>query len=127
MPTDNDRERRHAEETARVERVARVAHEINRAYCQALGDDSQSAWESAPQWQRDSAVAGVKFHEANPEAGPEASHEAWLALKKAEGWTYDPTKDSEKKEHPCFVPYGELPVEQRAKDFLFRAVVHALR
>ena len=31
-----------------------------------------------------------------------------------------------KKEHPCFVPYEELPTEQKAKDFLFRGVVHAL-
>lgn len=27
--------------------IARVAHEVNRDYCQALGDDSQPAWENA--------------------------------------------------------------------------------
>jgi hypothetical protein len=36
-------------------------------------------------------------------------------------------KDAEKKEHPCFRPYDELPAEQKIKDALFIAVVHALR
>ena len=44
-----------------------------------------------------------------------------------EGWKYGPVKDAQKKEHPCFLPYAELPPEQKAKDYLFRAVVHALK
>lgn len=107
--------------------IARVAHEVNRAYCAALGDMSQPAWPDAPQWQKDSAINGVRFHLANPEAGPDHSHNSWLAEKEAGGWKYGPVKDPEKKEHPCFVPYDQLPVEQKAKDYLFRGVVHALR
>lgn len=109
-----------------VEKIARVAHEINRAYCAALGDNSQLAWDDAPDWQRASAIAGVKFHLANPDAGPEHSHNEWLAEKQRTGWKYGPVKDTEKLEHPCFVPYEQLPVEQKAKDYLFRAVVHQL-
>ena len=107
--------------------IARVAHEVNRAYCQALGDDSQPAWEDAPEWQRSSAVSGVQFHLDNPAAGPEASHDSWLAQKCAEGWAYGEVKDPEAKTHPCFVPFDELPTAQQAKDYLFRAAVHALR
>lgn len=106
--------------------IAKVAHEINRAYCEALGDTSQPTWEQAPNWQRDSAINGVRFHLENPNASPSHSHESWLAEKAATGWKYGPVKDPEAKEHPCFVPYDELPVEQRAKDYLFRAVVHVL-
>ena len=108
------------------EQIARVAHEINRAYCQALGDNSQPAWESAPDWQRSSAINGVAFHRANPDAEPSHSHVEWMKEKKATGWKFGPIKDPDKKEHPCFVPYDELPVEQKAKDYLFRATVHAL-
>lgn len=110
-----------------IEQIARVAHEINRAYCQALGDNSQLAWEDAPVWQRISAADGVWFHLNNPDAGPDHSHNAWMADKEAAGWKYGPVKDAERKEHPCFVPYDQLPVEQKAKDYLFRAVVHALK
>lgn len=108
------------------EQIARVAHEANRAYCQALGDNSQPAWEDAPQWQRDSAMLGVKLHTENPNAGAQASHESWMAQKLAEGWEYGPTKDPEAKRHPCIVPFDALPVEQQAKDYLFRGVVRAL-
>lgn len=107
--------------------IARVAHEINRAYCASLGDTSQPAWEDAPEWQKNSALVGVDMHLAKPDATPEQSHESWLAQKLAEGWKYGPVKDAEKKEHPCCVPYADLPAEQKAKDYLFRGVVHALK
>lgn len=107
--------------------IARIAHEINRAYCAALGDSSQPSWEAAPDWQKASALADVDMHLANPDATPENSHESWLAQKEAEGWKFGPTKDAEKKEHPCFLPYAELPTEQKAKDHLFRAAVHLMK
>lgn len=108
------------------EQIARVCHEVNRAYCQALGDHSQPAWEDAPMWQRDSARAGVDLH-MSKDVGPEASHESWMAQKVAEGWVYGPVKDPEAKTHHCIVPFDMLPKAQQAKDFIFRAVVHALR
>ena len=107
--------------------IARVAHEVNRSYCQALGDNSQPAWDDAPQWQRDSALLGVKLHTENPNAGPQASHESWMAQKLAEGWVYGPEKRPDLKQHPCIVPFDDLPREQQAKDYLFRGVVHALQ
>lgn len=108
------------------ENIARIAHEVNRAYCTAIGDNSQPKWEDAPGWQRSSALAGVEFHIDNPDASPSASHDSWLAVKKAEGWVYGEVKSPEAKTHPCFRPFEELPLEQQVKDHLFRAVVHAL-
>lgn len=108
------------------EQIARVCHEVNRAYCEALGDLSQPAWEASPQWQKDSAMLGVKLHSEN-NVGPRASHESWMAQKVAEGWVYGPVKDPESKTHHCIVPFDMLPQAQQAKDFIFRAVVHALR
>lgn len=108
-----------------AERVARVAHEVNRAYCEALGETGQQPWELAPEWQRSSARMGVDLHTMG-DFGPEASHISWAQQKLADGWQYGPVKDAEKKEHPCLVPFHELPPEQQAKDFIFRGVVHAL-
>ena len=110
----------------KVEDVARVCHEANRAYCQTLGDMSQTSWEEAPEWQKESAICGVRLHTDNPDAGPEASHVSWMAQKVADGWVYGPEKRPEKKEHPCLVPFSSLPREQQLKDVLFRSVVHAL-
>ena len=106
--------------------IARVAHEINRAYCESLGDSSQPTWDDAPEWQRSSAINGVSFHINNPSAGPDHSHNCWLEEKVANGWKYGPIKDAEFREHPCMVPYENLPQEQKAKDFIFRGTVHAL-
>ena len=104
-----------------LEDVAKLCHEVNRAYCKSIGDDSQPAWEDAPQWQKDSAIAGVKFH-WQTDRKPSESHESWMAQKLADGWKYGPVKDAEKKEHPCIVPYDQLPKEQQTKDYLFKAV-----
>ena len=107
--------------------IARVAHEVNRAYCESIGDHSQVPWPEAPEWQKKSAVDGVTFHIDNVDATPEMSHENWMRGKIVDGWKWGPVKDPEKREHPCFLPYDQLPQEQRSKDYLFRAVVHALR
>lgn len=106
--------------------IARIAHEVNRAYCEALGDFSHEAWEKAPEWQRKSAIAGVQQLLANPGMSPHDMHEAWMAQKRAEGWKWGPTKDPEQRLHPCMVPFDQLPAEQRAKDHIFRAAVMAL-
>jgi hypothetical protein len=109
--------------------IARVCHEANRTYCQELGDSSQPSWEDAPEWQKSSALNGVHFHLEHLRKGndpsPSASHDSWLAQKRKEGWKYGQVKDADKKEHPCFVPYEELPTSQKAKDYLFAAIVKA--
>lgn len=106
--------------------LAMCAHELNRAYCAAMGDFSQLPWADAPQLQKDSVLMGVAMHLANPNATPEQSHESWLAQKTAEGWVYGPVKDAALKQHPCFLPYAELPEAQKAKDHIFRAAVHSV-
>jgi hypothetical protein len=106
--------------------IAKVCHEVNRAYCHAIGDDSQLPWDQAPEWQRQSAVSGVEFSLAHPTASPSASHDNWMTEKHREGWKHGPVKDADKKEHPAFLPYADLPAEQKVKDYLFQAVVRSL-
>lgn len=106
--------------------IAIVCHEANRAYCKTIGDNSQKTWQDAPQWQKDSAIKGVEFCINNPDAPPSANHESWLKEKEDTGWKYGSVKDTDKKEHPCFVPYDQLPTEQKKKDVLFKAIVGVL-
>ena len=111
----------------KVERIAKAAHSVNRAYCQALGDDSHLEWEEAPDWQRESAIAGVLLHLENPNLTPEESHLNWCRHKRLDGWVFGDIKDAVKKTHPCLVDYADLALEQRIKDYLFKAVVDSLR
>lgn len=109
-----------------VVEIARICHEVNKAYCESLGDVSQPEWEDAPQWQKDSAMTGVKLH-LMEDVGPEASHECWMHEKEEQGWKYGPVKDEKNKFHPCMVGFKDLPAHQKAKDFIFRQVVHSMR
>ena len=105
--------------------IASVCHDVNRALCAAFGDHSQPTWADAPEWQRVSAERGVAMH-LTGDHGPSASHDAWLADKLADGWTYGPEKLPLQKQHPCILPYEQLPPEQQAKDHVFAAVVRSL-
>lgn len=112
-----------------IEACARAAHEANRAYCIAIDDSSVK---TAPPWDD---LATTEEHRASVRKGvvaalagntPEQSHESWFAEKLANGWTYGPAKDPEKRQHPCMVPYADLPAAQRAKDMLFISSVRCM-
>jgi hypothetical protein len=106
--------------------IARICHQANKAWCEANGDFTQKDWNEAEDWQRDSAVKGVAFAIAHPDAPDSAQHDAWMADKVNDGWRYGETKDAAAKTHPCIVPFDQLPPFQQAKDKLFRGVVKAL-
>jgi hypothetical protein len=103
---------------------ARAAHEANRGYRASIGEDPGPGWDDAPGWMRSSALNGVVG--ALGGNSPEQSHLSWLEEKRRTGWKYGPVKDPDTKEHPCFLPYDELPFEQRVKDRLFVSVVRAV-
>lgn len=109
-----------------IEKIAEIAHEVNRAFCIAMGDDSQRPWHSAPEAIKSSAVDGVMFLEARPFCSPNALHENWMGFKIADGWTHGPKKDDEAKTHPGLVPFEQLPFVQQAKDHIFQAVAREL-
>jgi len=104
--------------------IAQVCHEANRALQVINGEELSPHWHDAPDWQRTSAVEGIQHALAGET--PEQLHRSWCEAKRRDGWAYGPVKDAAAKTHPCLVPYGELPAEQRYKDQLFAAVVAAL-
>lgn len=104
---------------------ARICHEVNRAYCFSIGDSSQGHWHNATDAVRSAVLNVVREHIASGlTLTAEQAHERWLVKRKGEGWKYGDF-DAEKKRHPNLVPYIRLPPEQRTKDWLFRAAVHA--
>lgn len=110
----------------KIEDIAKICHQANKALCESVNDFSQKDWQDAEPWQRDSAISGVTFAINNPDAPASAQHDAWSADKVRDGWKYGAVKDAAKKEHPCLVPFEQLPPEQQAKDHLFKSIVRAL-
>jgi len=106
--------------------IAAVCHAANREYRSLIGEDSGSDWESASHFLRTSIIKGVQGRLATPHQTPRESHEAWFQHYTDNGWTHGPVKDESRKQHPCLLPYEQLPVAQRRKDLLFTAIVRAL-
>jgi class 3 adenylate cyclase/tetratricopeptide (TPR) repeat protein len=44
------------------------------------------------------------------------AHEVWSAARVAQGWTWGPVRDDALKQHPCLVPYDELPESEKLID-----------
>jgi len=43
-------------------------------------------------------------------------HDIWASARIAEGWKYGPERNDERNEHPCLVPYLELPENEKEYD-----------
>ena len=46
----------------------------------------------------------------------ENTHDIWALQRIKEGWAYGPKRDDKNKEHPCLVPYTELPESEKEYD-----------
>lgn len=107
-----------------VTKISILCHEVNRLHDHLIASPTPSnTWSMTPENIKASARVGVQSHLADPGKTPEQSHQEWLSYKEAEGWVYGPVKDIEKKEHPCMVPYDQLPADMKTKDYLFKASV----
>src|SRR5690606_38533513 len=60
-----------------IHQIAKTCHNVNKAYCESIGDTSQPTWEEAPEWQRQSAIEGVLFH-LKADRSPSESHVNWM-------------------------------------------------
>ena len=43
-------------------------------------------------------------------------HEVWARTRIEQGWTYGLTRNDQLKQHPCLVPYEELPESEKEYD-----------
>jgi ryanodine receptor 2 len=44
------------------------------------------------------------------------AHDRWGRQRIDDGWTYGPRRNDETREHPCLVPYEELPESEKIYD-----------
>jgi vancomycin permeability regulator SanA len=53
----------------KIEQIARMCHQTNKAWCELNGDNSQKRLGRSTTMARDSAIKGVEFKLDNPDAG----------------------------------------------------------
>jgi hypothetical protein len=61
----------------RLNRLQRMCHQVNKAWCELNGDNTQRLGSSAAM--AETAIKGVEFKLDNPDAGHDAQHNAWMA------------------------------------------------
>lgn len=44
------------------------------------------------------------------------THDNWAQLRLSEGWRLGPRRDELKKEHPCLIPFEQLPESEKEYD-----------
>lgn len=44
------------------------------------------------------------------------AHDIWANQRFSEGWVYGPKRDDLRNQHPCLVPYEELPESEKEYD-----------
>lgn len=113
-------------EKHKIEVIATICHNVNKAYCEALGDKSQVSWYKLQEEIKQSVMLGVKKIMVNPYMESDEIHEEWVKDKKKNGWKLGEVKDIDKKTHPDLVPFDKLPKEEQAKDYIFISIVRQL-
>lgn len=53
------------------------------------------------------------------------AHDIWAKQRMADGWRFGSRRDDAKKEHPCLVPYEQLPESE--KDYDRNAAMQTLK
>lgn len=66
----------------KVENLARIAHEANRAFSIGNGDTLHRGWHECPVWQRSAMRAAVNLHMDKPGE----DHSAWMTEAFDESW-----------------------------------------
>ncbi len=63
-------------------------------------------------------TSNIDLGELEPlvEALSKNAHEIWARERMREGWTFGPTRNDQRKEHPCLISYEELPESERVVD-----------
>jgi RyR domain len=55
----------------------------------------------------------------------EHNHDLWAGQRMKEGWKFGKERNDQRKEHPCLVPYAELPESE--KDYDRNAAIGTLK
>jgi hypothetical protein len=111
------------------EKAAILAHEACRIWYGLNGDPTKPSWEGAPESVREVAIARAQFHKENPDLSDAVSHQKWVDEKTSEGWVYGIAKNpaASPPTHNCLLQFDELPLAEKMKTVVFRAMVLAVR
>lgn len=107
--------------------MAKIAHEILRAYHVAIGEPPfiTPAWDDLAASDQARAMAKAEARLAST-LTVEQEHSVWLEQKRAQGWEYGPKFDEGARVDPLLVRFEALPEKVRVGKYLIDATVRVL-
>lgn len=112
-------------ETITVEDAARICHSAIMAISSCIGEPC-IGYDSLGESVRAGIRETIHLVLRDPRTTAEMLHVKWMTDRISEGWQYGPSKSYTSMQHPCLVPYSELPLIQKVKDSIFISVVESL-
>lgn len=106
-----------------VRYAAPIVHETLGVWSAANRQPRYPAWEIAPDWMKEATYESVTFVLDHPGSSDSLHHDQWMQKKIEDGWVWGPVKDGDKKTHPMLVAFEDLPIFERKKDALVKALV----
>ena len=96
------------------EDLARICHEAHLALRIGLNSSADDMhFDALPQERKDVVISQVRLIRAGK--SPDEVHQAWVDHQLEHGWRWGISRNLIQKTHPNLVPYGDLPVEEKAK------------
>lgn len=107
-----------------IRKLAEASDFVIRAYSASIGESPRKPWARTTEDRRQRLCAAVRNILEGRVGSARAQHERWLA--DHAGWSWGEEVDEAAGRHPALMPYDELPLAQRLKGDLCRAVVFAV-
>lgn len=110
------------------EKIAQIIHGATAPIGRIACGNPIPVWEDLSVGQRCRAAVAVDDLMRNPHIKePEDFHDIWANPLYDDGWVWGPVYSLKTKQHPCLVPYDELPDAEKIKDMIWASLIEVFR
>ncbi|MDB4584824.1 hypothetical protein N9164_16870 [Draconibacterium sp.] len=108
------------------EKIARIAHDADRAWCAAFGWPGSAGWSHCTPGDREARIEAVLMIITTPGADASTLHDDWCEVMRRNGWRHGAAHDGIARTSPGLIAFDRLPIDQQRRQAMFVGIVRAL-